>query len=58
MEKLISNNKNLFRKLEDFDHSSRISENKEDAHATLIPYDNLKLALDGNRYNSRHYYNL
>lgn len=35
-----------------------ISENKEDAHATLIPYDNLKLALDGNRYNSRHYYNL
>lgn len=30
MKKLISNNKNLFRKLEDFDHSCRISENQEE----------------------------
>ena len=35
-----------------------ISENKEDAHATLIPYDTQDQALKGNRSLSNHYKSL
>ena len=35
-----------------------ISENKEDAHATLIPYDTQDQALKGNRSLSKHYKSL
>ena len=35
-----------------------ISENKEDAHATLIPFDNREEALVGNRTLSKHYRSL
>ena len=35
-----------------------ISENKEDAHATLFPYDTREEALEGNRTLSKHYRSL
>ena len=35
-----------------------ISQNKEDAHATLIPYDTQDQALKGNRSLSKHYKSL
>ena len=52
------NNKTTNTKKEYWEDPTIIAENKEDAHATLIPYDTYQEALEGNRVLSKHYKSL
>ena len=52
------NNKRTNIKKEYWEDPTIIAENKEDAHATLIPYDTYQEALEGNRVLSKHYKSL
>ena len=46
------------KQLEYWEDPTMIGENKEPGHATLMPYDNLSEALEGEKSSSAHFFNL